>query len=53
MIATRTLNLDFDVVRPAEREAKAYQTTLPKEVAHQLRVMPLNRQDSRHDRSRS
>jgi hypothetical protein len=47
MSATLTINLDADVVRLAEQEAKARHTTLPEVIAHQLRVMARNWQDSR------
>ena len=47
MSATLTVNLDSDVLRFAEREAQARHTTLPEVVAHQLRVMARNWQDSR------
>ena len=51
MSATLTLNLDFDVLRLAEREAQARHTTLPEVVAHQLRVMARNWQDSQAGRT--
>jgi hypothetical protein len=51
MSATLTLNLDFDVIRLAEREAQARHTTLPEVVAHQLRVMARNWQDSQAGRT--
>ena len=47
MSATLTINLDSDVLQLAEQEAKARHTTLPEVVAHQLRVMARNWQDSR------
>ncbi len=47
MSATLTINLDSDVLQSAEQEAKARHTTLPEVVAHQLRVMADNWQDSR------
>lgn len=47
MNATLTINLDADVLQLAEQEAKARHTTLPEVVAHQLRVMARNWQDSR------
>ena len=47
MSATLTINLDADVLRLAEQEAKARDTTLPEVVAQQLRVMARNWQDSR------
>jgi hypothetical protein len=46
MSATLRLDLDFDVLRLAEREAQARHTTLPEVVANQLRVMAHNWQDS-------
>ena len=51
MSATLTLNLDFDVLRLAEREALARHTTLPEVIAHQLRVMARNWQDSQAGRT--
>jgi len=47
MSATLTVKLDSDVLELAEREALARHTTLPEVVAHQLRVMARNWQDSR------
>src|SRR5450759_5230163 len=47
MSATLRLDLDFDVLRLAEREAQARHTTLPEVVANQVRVMARNWQDSR------
>jgi hypothetical protein len=47
MSATLTINLDSDVLQSAEQEAKARHTTLPEVVAHQLRVMARNWQESR------
>lgn len=47
MSATLTVHLDSDVLQLAEQEAKARHTTLPEVVAHQLRVMARNWQDSR------
>lgn len=47
MSATVTVNLDSEVVQLAEQEAKARHTTLPEVIAHQLRVMARNWQDSR------
>lgn len=47
MSATLTVNLDADVLQLAEQQAKARHTTLPEVVAHQLRVMARNWQDSR------
>ena len=51
MSATLTINLDADIVRLAEQEAEARHTTLPEVVAHQLRVMAQNWQDSRAGRT--
>ena len=47
MSATLTVNLDADVLQLAEEEARSRHTTLPEVVAHQLRVMARNWQDSR------
>jgi Family of unknown function (DUF6364) len=47
MSATLTVNLDADVLQLAEQEAKARNTTLPEVVAHQLRVMACNWQESK------
>lgn len=47
MSATLTIDLDCDVLQSAEQEAKARHTTLPEVVAHQLRVMARNWQESR------
>ncbi len=47
MSATLTLNLDSDVLKSAEEEARAHRTTLPEVVAQQLRVMAQNWRDSR------
>ncbi len=47
MSTTLTIDLDADVVRLAEQEAKARHTTLPEVIAHQLRVMARNWQDSK------
>ena len=47
MSATFTVNLDSEVLQLAEQEARARHTTLPEIVAHQLRVMARNWQDSR------
>jgi len=47
MSATLTIKLDSDVLQSAEQEAKARHTTLPEIVAHQLRVMARNWQDTR------
>ena len=51
MSATFTVNLDSEVLQLAERQARARHTTLPEVVAHQLRVMALNWQDSRADKT--
>ena len=42
-----TINLDSNVLQLAEQEAKARHTTLPEVVAHQLRVMARNWQESK------
>ena len=47
MSATLTINLDAEVLQSAEEEARARHTTLPEVIAHQLRVMARNWQDSR------
>jgi hypothetical protein len=47
MSATLTVDLDTEVLQFAEQEARARHTTLPEVVAHQLRVMARNWQDSR------
>jgi predicted transcriptional regulator len=47
MSATFTINLDSDILQLAEQEARSRHTTLPEVVAHQLRVMARNWQDSR------
>jgi hypothetical protein len=47
MSATFTVNLDSEVLKLAEQEAKARHTTLPELITQQLRVMALNWQDSR------
>ena len=47
MSATLTLNLDSAVLALAKQEAKARHTTVPEVVAHQLRVMARNWQESR------
>ena len=47
MSATLTVNLDSEVLQLAEQEARARHTTLQEIVAHQLRVMARNWQDSR------
>ena len=51
MSATFTVNLDSEVLQLAERQARARHTTLPEVVAHQLRVMARNWQDSRADKT--
>jgi hypothetical protein len=51
MSATLTLNLEFDVLRLAEREAQARHTTVPEVVAHQLRVMARNWEDTHAGRT--
>jgi hypothetical protein len=47
MSATVTVHLDSEVLQLAEQEARVRHTTLPEVVAHQLRVMARNWQDSR------
>ena len=47
MSATLTINLDADVLQLAEQEARSRDTTLPEVVAHQLRVMARNWQESK------
>ncbi|MEO7297030.1 MAG: DUF6364 family protein [Verrucomicrobiota bacterium] len=47
MSATLTIDLDSDILRLAEQEARAHHTTLPEVIAQQLRVMALNWQESR------
>ena len=47
MSTTWTLDLDADVLRLAEEEARARQTTLAEVVGQQLRVMAQNWRDSR------
>jgi len=47
MSATFTIDLDPDVLRFAEQQARARHTTLPEVVAHQVRVMARNWQDSK------
>ena len=47
MSATLTVNLDADVLQLAEQEARSRHTTLPEVVAHQLRVMARNWQESK------
>ena len=51
MSATLTVNLDSEIFQLAEQEARARHTTLPDVVAHQLRVMARNWQDSRAGRT--
>ena len=51
MSATLTVNLDSEIFQLAEQEARARHTTLPEVVAHQLRVMARNWQDSRAGRT--
>lgn len=51
MSATLTVNLDSNTLRLAEQEAQARHTTLPEVVAHQLRVMARNWQDSREGKT--
>lgn len=51
MSATLTVNLDSGTLQLAEQEARARHTTLPEVVAHQLRVMARNWQDSRAGRT--
>jgi len=51
MSATLTINLDSDVLKSAEQEAKARHTTLSEVVAHQLRVMARNWQESKAGRT--
>ena len=47
MSTTLTINLDADVLQLAEQEARSHHTTLSEVVAHQLRVMARNWQESR------
>lgn len=47
MSATLTIHLEPDILQLAEQQARAHHTTLPEVVAHQLRVMARNWQDSR------
>jgi hypothetical protein len=47
MSATLTLELDADLLKLAEEEARAHHTTVPDVVAQQLRVMAENRRTSR------
>ena len=51
MSATLTINLDSDVLQLAEQEARSRHTTLPEVVAHQLRVMARNWQESEAGRT--
>ncbi len=51
MSVTLTINLEPDVLQLAEQQAQARQTTLPKVVAQQLRVMAHNWEDSRTGRT--
>jgi hypothetical protein len=51
MSATLTINLDAEDYQSAEQAAKARHTTLTEVVAHQLRVMARNWQDSRAGRT--
>ena len=46
MSTTLTVDLDSGVLELAEQEARARHTTLPEVVAHQVRVMARNWQDS-------
>ena len=46
MSTTLTVDLDSRVLELAEQEARARHTTLPEVVAHQVRVMARNWQDS-------
>ena len=47
MSGTLTVNLDLEILQLAEQEAQSRHTTLPEVVAHQVRVMARNWQDSR------
>ncbi|SPE52450.1 hypothetical protein SBV1_1520027 [Verrucomicrobia bacterium] len=47
MSATLTVNLDGEILRLAEQEARVRHTTLPEVVVSQIRVMARNWQDSR------
>jgi hypothetical protein len=47
MSSTLTIHLDEKVLQSAELEARARHTTLPEVVAHQLRVMAKNWEDSK------
>ena len=47
MSATLTIDLDSEIFHSAEQAAKARHTTLPEVLAHQIRVMARNWQDSR------
>jgi hypothetical protein len=51
MTATLTLPLDPQILALAEQEAQARHTTLADVVAHQLRVMARNWQDSREGKT--
>ena len=51
MSATLTVNLDLEILQLAEQEAQSRHTTLPEVVAHQLRVMARNWQDSREGKT--
>ena len=47
MSAKLTINLDSEVLKSAEQEARARHTTLPEVITHQLRVMARNWQETR------
>ncbi len=47
MSATLTIHLESDILQLAEQQARAHHTTLSDVIAHQLRVMARNWQDSR------
>jgi hypothetical protein len=51
MTTTFTVNLDAELLELAEQEARTHHTTLPEVVAHQLRVMARNQQDTREGRT--
>jgi hypothetical protein len=51
MMAALTLPLDPQIPALAEQEAMARHTTLPEVVAHQLRIMARNWQDSREGKT--
>ncbi len=51
MSATLTLPLDSQTLALAEQEAQSRHTTVPDVVAHQLRVMARNWQDSREGKT--